>query len=133
MLQDDSGDRAPLVELLRSHGREVTAALSPRTSYAAVGNGVEAGKRRIIEEGRVRTITESGSIKLIKPLIKSARMPTQPAPKLPNGKAMNYHIAVELDGTFFPVICGDLGFCDLHRAIQAAFGWRRLHQWAFWV
>lgn len=102
LLEDDSGDGAPLVEILRSHGREVTAALSPRTSYAAVGNGVEAGKRRIIEEGRVKTVTESGSIKLIKPLIKSARMPTQPATKLPEGKAMNYLITVEWTVLSFP-------------------------------
>lgn len=119
-LQDDSGDRAPLVKLWRSHSREVTAALSPQMSYAAVGNGVEVSKRRIIEEGRVKTVTESGSIKLIRPLIKSARMPTQPATKLPKGKAMNYLITVELDGTSFPVIHGDLRFFNLHRAIPAA-------------
>ena len=134
---DRSGHPAPPIELVRRYGGEVTLAPSTRTSYAVMGSGVELSKRQIIEESQVRTVTESGFLKLITPLIRSAKVPAQPPTKLPNGKELNYLIKVELDGTSFPAIHrvfsypAHLSLYHFHLAIQIAFDWQRCGQWAF--
>ncbi|SLM38007.1 Protein MM3350-like domain [Lasallia pustulata] len=99
-------DPTPLVELVRRYGGEVTRALSGRTSYAVVGSGVESSKRQIIEESQVKTVTESGFIKLVKPLIAVAKVPAQPLTKLAGGNELNY-------------------------LVRVAFDWQRCGQWAF--
>ena len=102
-----------------------------------VGSGVESSKRQIIEESQVKTVTESGFIKLVKPLIAVAKVPAQPLTKLAGGNELNYLVRVGLEGTSFPVIyrvfsCpASLIFYHLYLVIQVAFDWQRCGQWAF--
>ena len=98
---------------------------------------MESGKRQIIEGSQVKTVPESGFVKLVKPLIAAAKIPAQPPTKSADGNELNYLVRVDLEVTSFPVICrvfsfpASLIFYHLHLVIQVAFDWQRCGQWAF--
>lgn len=98
---------------------------------------VEPSKRQVIQEGQVKTVTESGFLKLIKLLTATAKVPPQPPTKSPDGKELNYIVRVELEGSFFRAIhrvfsCpASLSLYQFHLAIQVTFDWQRCGQWAF--